>query len=160
MKHHLRHRRHRLCRCQSNLWYRLIRRHRLVLGAGPALLDERFASTDEGRIALGASLSYSYDNRVSYVFPIEGRRWYVTADGGWMPNSEQWWCAARAGATGLLPLPPRHVLPGNASVGLARRHGGHPLPPRGSSIRGPDRPAAQLARRPPSNPQEPGDVVR
>jgi hypothetical protein len=105
----------------------LSRRHRLTVAAGPALLDPRFAPTDDGRLAVDASASYSYDDRVSDVFPIEGQRWSLGASGGIVPGTDRWWGAARAAAVGLVPLHPRHVLAGSVSVGLARGDVAHRL---------------------------------
>lgn len=106
--------------------------HRFTFAIGPALLDPRFREVDDdGRVVLGASAGWSYDDRVDWIFPIEGRRFSIGVDGGFVPGTEQRWAALRTSATGILSPHPRHAFAGNVQVGIARGDVDHRLLPLG-----------------------------
>jgi len=85
----------------------------------PAILDEDFRPTPSGRLALGGGLSYTWDDRVSFDFPLRGKRFSVSATGGFVPSGDQVWSGLRAGAAGVTSPHPRVALAARASSGVA-----------------------------------------
>lgn len=95
------------------------RPHTLSVSLSPILLNPGFRPTDDGRVAVEMSLGYAWDSRVGWTFPVEGARLSVALEGGLVPNTEERWASARAGALGLWSPHPRLVFAGRASFGQA-----------------------------------------
>lgn len=89
---------------------RSTREHRLVFTAGPALLDPAFRPTDEGSVALGGNVGYTWDTRPFAKIQIHGHRVSVATGGGGVPGSDERWASAGATYVQLLPAHPRHVF--------------------------------------------------
>jgi hypothetical protein len=108
----------------------LHRAHRVTMSVGPALLDPSFASTD-GPIAVGGGVSWTYDNRDDWQFPLHGTSFSIGTDGGGVPGSDRRWYAARASATGVTSPHPRIALAASANAGIGTGDVDHRLFPLG-----------------------------
>jgi hypothetical protein len=102
------------------------RPHRLRADVGASLLDPAFAETDGLQVALDGYLSYTFDDRVSYDFPLRGRRLSVNVGGGGIPETSTTWLGAGAAATGVVSPHPRWALAGRGHASWASS----PLPHR------------------------------
>lgn len=109
------------------------RPHRFGVWVSPAILDPDFAPTDDGGAALGAGVSYSWDTRVSRIFPLRGHRLYVGTDGGFVPGSDQTWSAVRSSAAGVASVHPRLAGAARISGGIAQGEVEHRLLPLGGT---------------------------
>lgn len=89
---------------------RSTREHRLLFTAGPALLDPAFRPTDDGAVALGGNIGYTWDTRPFAKVQIHGHRVSVATGGGVVPGSDERWASAGATYVQLLPAHPRHVF--------------------------------------------------
>ena len=95
------------------------RPHRAYLGTTVGLLDPDYRPTDAGVAAVGSSISYVYDSRVSFDFPLSGERLQLTLDGGWVPGSPMRWGAVRARASAVRSPHPRVAVAGRVTGGEA-----------------------------------------
>ncbi len=103
------------------------RQQRLRIGGSASILDPRFAATDGLTVAVDTSLGWSWDTRVSDLFPLSGHRLYATVTGGAIPDVGETWAGLYGGTVGLVDLHPRLVLAGRASGSLARSNVPHRL---------------------------------
>ncbi len=104
----------------------LVRPHRLQVGLGAAVLNEGFADTDGLAVALDLGLSWVWDTRVSWDFPLRGQRLAVLVGAGGIPQTEETWTSASAQAVGIVSPHPRWALAGRTTAAIARS----PLPHR------------------------------
>jgi hypothetical protein len=103
------------------------RPHRLTIGLGASYLDPQFSPTDGGRVAMDLGLGYSTDNRVSWTFPLSGRRLGLSAGGGAIPGSTERWVNAGASAAAVGALHPRVAVAGRAGGAMAQSTVDHRL---------------------------------
>ncbi len=112
---------------------RRVRRHRIVLSAGPSLLNEEYRSTAEGEYVLGGGAAYSYDSRTGNSFAISGRRMSVGFGGGTRLGVDEQWASAGGTWVEFVPIHPRHVLAARARLGWASGEVEHRLLPLGGA---------------------------
>ena len=96
------------------------RRHAVRLGGAASVLDPRFAETDGVRIATDAVLSWRWDTRVSYEFPLSGERVSAAVSGGTIPGTTERWGGLNGSVTLLGGLTPRVVVATRMSAAMAR----------------------------------------
>ena len=96
------------------------RRHAVRLGGSTSLLDRRFAPTEGLGIATDAVLSWRWDTRVSYEFPLSGERVSAAVTGGTLPGTSERWGGLNGGVTLLGGLSPRVVVATRLSGAMAR----------------------------------------
>lgn len=97
----------------------LQRAHRLSLSTTTAWSNPAFAPGDEPVFTLSAAASYAWDTRVSALFPVRGRRFFIGASGGIAPGQKTRWGRASTGFTGIVSPHPRHALVGRAHAAIA-----------------------------------------
>lgn len=97
----------------------ITRAHRLSAWIEPAWLNSRYYETGPVPLALGAGVGWTWDTRVEPVFPLEGHRISIVADGGAAAHGETW-AALRGSIVGLWAPVPRLTLAGRATGGVAR----------------------------------------
>ena len=95
------------------------RPHRVSASVNGALLNPDFRPTDEGRYALEVGVGYSWDSRVAYHFPLQGKGIGVSADTGLVPGSSARWGTLSTGGLALWAPHPRAVFAVRARGGLA-----------------------------------------
>jgi len=103
------------------------RQQRLRIGGSASILDPRFAATDGVKVAVDTSLGWSWDTRVSDLFPLSGHRLYATVTGGAIPGLGETWGGVYGGAVGIVDLHPRLVLAGRTTGSVARANVPHRL---------------------------------
>ena len=103
------------------------RQHQLRVGGSTSLLDPRFAETDGLKVAVDTNIGWSWDTRVSDLFPLSGHRLSATVTGGTIPGLGERWGGAYGGGTRLQELHPRWVAAGRATVAIARSNVPHRL---------------------------------
>ena len=103
------------------------RPHGFGITAETSLLNTRFADTDGLKVAVGSSLSYAWDTRVSGDFPLRGQRLSVHGGGGIVPGTEDFWTNAGTRAMGLVSPHPRHAFAAEGSLSIARSSVPHRL---------------------------------
>jgi len=96
------------------------RRHAVRLGGAASVLDDRFAATDGARVATDAVLSWRWDTRVSYDFPLSGERVAAAVSGGTVPGTQERWGGGSGSVTLLGGLSPRVVVATRVSGAMAR----------------------------------------
>jgi hypothetical protein len=97
----------------------LRRPHRLSLWVEPAWSNRRFTGTEQSVFTLGGGASWTWDSRVSELFPLEGGRVRVGASGGVAPRENTQWVTAGVSGVGLLSPHPRLVFAGRGYAGVA-----------------------------------------
>ncbi len=103
------------------------RAQRLRIGGSASVLDPRFADTEGAKVAIDTSLGWSWDTRVSDLFPLSGHRLFGTVTGGAIPGVGETWGGGYAGAIGIIGVHPRLSLAGRAAGSLARANVPHRL---------------------------------
>lgn len=122
---------------------RRTRAHRLSFFAGPSLLDPAYRPTDQGAIAIGGGIGYSWDTRTDDFFALSGHRLSVGVGGGFVPQSVEQWASASLIGIKLVSPHPRHVFAFKAKAGWSSGDVEHRLLPLGggSDVRGVPEPA-------------------
>jgi hypothetical protein len=92
---------------------------RIWFGAGPAVLDPDFRSTEAGGLALGAYAGVAHETRVDALFPRHGHRLSLGGSGGVVPASGQAWALGSASAVQAFDLGGRVALLARGGGGLA-----------------------------------------
>ena len=95
------------------------RPHVFGIAAQSSILNPRFSDTDGLKTAVGGSLSYAWDTRVSGQFPLRGQRVGVYGGGGYVPGTDAFWTDAGARAVGVVSPHPRHAFAAETSVAIA-----------------------------------------
>ncbi len=104
------------------------RAHRVGLGLGLALLDPGFRPTDSGALALGSSVTWAWDTRVSDVDFSRGSRISAGVGAGFIPGATldrdagaapDRWASASVGGVHYFPLHPRHMLATRGRLAVA-----------------------------------------
>ncbi|MFK7927464.1 MAG: hypothetical protein AB8H79_04715 [Myxococcota bacterium] len=95
----------------------LARPHRFSLWATPAWTNPRFA--DGSVFTVGGGVGYTWDTRVSSLFPLRGRRLNVSVTGGVAPTQDTRWAALRSSFSGVVSPHPRWAFAGRVSGGIA-----------------------------------------
>lgn len=95
-----------------------LRPHRFGVWGGPAVLTADYGEQEGGRVAIGGGVSYSWDDRVDWTFPLEGERFTVSTDGGVIPGSTEAWATLRASTAGVVSPHPRHAIAGRIALGI------------------------------------------
>ncbi len=120
------------------------RPHRFSVSTALSLLDAAFSPKAGGQLAVDLGLGWSTDSRVSWEFPLEGRRFYASVGGGGIPATGDAWTSAGGGAVGLTPFHPRHVIATRIGGAVARSDVPHrllQLGGAGAMVSIPERPA-------------------
>ena len=91
------------------------RPHVFGIAAESSVLNPRFADTDGFKMAVGGSLSYGWDTRVSGHFPLRGQRIGVYGGGGYVPGTDAFWTDGGARAVGVVGPHPRHAFAAESS---------------------------------------------
>ncbi|MCA9488703.1 MAG: hypothetical protein KC621_02235 [Myxococcales bacterium] len=104
----------------------LSRPHRFRADVGASILNEGFAVTDGTAVALDAVLSWTWDTRVSFDFPLRGDRLGIALGVGGIPETADTWTQASGQALAVISPHPRWALVGRTTGAVARS----PLPHR------------------------------
>ncbi len=106
---------------------RRTRTHILSAWGGAALLDPRYRPTAGLAIAAEGGLSWSWDTRVSSLFPLQGHTTRLTVTGGLVPGTSERWGSALGTASGTWAPHTRLVFAGRVSGGVAEGDVAHRL---------------------------------
>ena len=93
---------------------------RLRADLGASILSQSFAETEGLPVAVDSSASVIYDDRVSYDFPLSGRRLSLSAGAGGVPGTAQSWLSASLYGSFVASPHPRVALSARSSAALAR----------------------------------------
>ncbi|MBT3222223.1 MAG: hypothetical protein HN348_24385 [Proteobacteria bacterium] len=105
----------------------LTRRHVFSGLVKASLLNQNYAEFEDGRVALGTSVGWSWNNRVDQHFPLRGASLAARVGGGFIPNTSASWLFANVSGTGIIPIHPRHVVVGRLGGTIARSDVPHRL---------------------------------
>ncbi|MBW2256658.1 MAG: hypothetical protein JRI25_18965, partial [Deltaproteobacteria bacterium] len=109
----------RFTRKEGRLLDGLSRPHRISLSFNPTLLNPRYASTDDGRVSLGAGLQYGWSSRTYTLFPVRGHGVALSLNAGFVPSTDRRWARVGAGWSGVASPHPRHALAAHADGAIA-----------------------------------------
>jgi hypothetical protein len=84
------------------------------------LLDAEYRPTEKAITHVDLGAGYAWDTRVTPYFPERGRRLWLEAGGGMVPESDSFWLRGRLGARGVRAVHPRHAFAGSTSLGWMR----------------------------------------
>ncbi len=102
--------------------------HRITVGIGPVLLDDRFVALPSSkRIAVQGSVGYAYDSRVDTTFPLRGSRLGVQGDFGGVPGTDARWVIGQFSAMTVGSPHPRWAVAAQFRGGLAESNLDHRL---------------------------------
>lgn len=97
----------------------LARPHRVSTSATAAWSNPAFAEGDRPVFTVGGSLNYTWDTRISALFPLRGHALGATLSGGIAPTEGTRWGKVLVSGSGVVSPHPRWALAGRVGGGVA-----------------------------------------
>lgn len=97
----------------------LNRPHRFALTLTGGWTHPRFSPDERAVFSLRAGLGYTWDTRISALFPIRGHRISIGGSTGYTPADREPWGRAYLTAGGIVSPHPRVALVGRSSIAVA-----------------------------------------
>lgn len=117
----------------GTLRYDWFRPHNLYLSLSPSVLSQGFDPAQDGKFALEATATYTYNSTVSEWFPVQGERVTAQVQGGLVPATGSAWASTRASLAMVRSPHPRHAVSMKLAGDLAWGQVVHRLLPLGGS---------------------------